>query len=120
MLGLNEPKIARKAPDRQFFYPGHLRHDGPYVLSLEPDLVMLANGPVVSSPSFLFPWPKVLFYEKDVVFDPRFRSDYQLIHVPLESGKYVQLFAQTRFLKRAGGIPGVIRLPGAMGAGLRR
>lgn len=107
MLGLNEPHIARREPDRSYFYPGHQRHDGRYVLSLRPDLIMLANGPVFPGPEYPFPWREVRVYERDVVLDPRFPADYRLIHLPLESGGYAELFARAELLARTGEIPGV-------------
>jgi len=100
MLGLNERAIARRPPDLSYYYPGHQRHDGAYVLGLEPDLILLANGPVVQQSGFPFDYDAVLAYEADIVSDPRFAARYRLIDVPLESGKYVQMFASSRFLAR--------------------
>lgn len=107
MLGLTDRRIARVAPDRRYYYPGHHRHDGRYVLSRQPDLILLANGPVVSSPDYSFPWQGLRPYERDVALDPRFLADYQLIHVPLGSGRYAKLFARRSFLAAAGTLPGI-------------
>lgn len=107
MLGLNDRHIARVRPDRRYYYPGHHRHDAGYVLSRQPDLVMLANGPVVREPMD-FPWPSVREYERDLAHHPRFRAEYRLIHVPLEPPYFVQLFARRDFLEEAGNLPGVL------------
>ncbi|HWM95048.1 MAG TPA: hypothetical protein VN493_30110 [Thermoanaerobaculia bacterium] len=108
MLGLNDRHIARVRPDRRYYYPGHHRHDAGYVLSRQPDLVMLANGPVVREPRSSFPWPAVRKYERDLAHHPRFRAEYRLIHVPLEAPYYfVQIFARRELLE-AGDLPGVL------------
>ena len=107
MLGLNDRHIARVRPDRRYYYPGHHRHDAGYVLSRQPDLVMLANGPVVREPTD-FPWRAVREYERDLAHHPRFRAEYRLIHVPLEPPYFVQLFARRDFLEKAGNLPGVL------------
>lgn len=107
MLGLNDRHIARVRPDRRYYYPGHHRHDAGYVLSRQPDLVMLANGPVVREPRD-FPWTAVRQYERDLAHHPRFRAEYRLIHVPLEPPYFVQLFARRDFLEKAGDLPGVL------------
>jgi hypothetical protein len=92
MLGLNEREIARKEPDRGYYYPGHQRHDGAYVLARRPDLILLANGPVADSPAAPFPWEQVRPYERDLVMDPRFAAGYGLVHVPLGDGTWLLVF----------------------------
>ena len=94
MLGLTDAHVARRRPDLRYRYPGHQRHDGPYVLSRSPDLILLANGPVVGRPG-PFPWEEVRVYEQDLVLDPRFRRQYRLIHVPLSDGALLQLFVRS-------------------------
>jgi len=96
MLGLNERTIARKEPDRSYYYPGHQRHDGPYVLSRRPDLILLANGPVADDPAAPFPWEQVRPYERDLVADPRFAAEYGLVRIPLEDGTWLLAFARRR------------------------
>ena len=100
LLGLNDRVIARRPPDPRYYGPGHQRHDGPYVLGLQPDLLILAAGSVVSDPYAPFPWDSVRIYERDIITDPRFASNYRLIRIRLLSGKYLQVFASTRFLAR--------------------
>jgi hypothetical protein len=97
MLGLTDAHIARVAPDGRYFYPGHQRHDGAYVLSRRPDLILLANGPVVDAPG-PFPWDRIRPYERDLVADPAFRSGYRLAHLPIGPRAYVQIFVRAGFL----------------------
>ncbi len=92
MLGLNDSHIARVEPDRTYYYPGHQRHDGPYVLSRRPDLIILANGPVADDPAAGFPWDGIRLYERDLVADPRFRAEYGLARIPLGEGRYLLAF----------------------------
>jgi hypothetical protein len=99
MLGLTDAHIARVAPDGRYFYPGHQRHDGAYVLSRKPDLILLANGPVVDAPG-PFPWDRIRPYERDLVADPAFRSGYRLAHLPIGPRAYVQIFVRAGFLER--------------------
>jgi arabinofuranosyltransferase len=105
MLGLNDAHIARVPPDRRYFYPGHQRHDGPYVLSRRPDLILLANGPIVAGGPAPFDWRAVRPYEQDLAADPRFTADYLLIHFPLDGERRVQLFAHRDFARRLGFLP---------------
>ena len=97
MLGLTDAKIARLEPDTRYYYPGHQKHDAAYVLSREPDLLMLANGPPTSGFGNRFPWNLVRIYERDVLEDERFRRDYRLIHVAIDAKTSVGLFAQRGF-----------------------
>ncbi len=109
LLGLNDRHIAQLPADTHYFYPGHQRHDGPYVLAQQPDLLFLANGPLVPSPSTPFPWQEVRVYEQDIVRNPRFREDYRLVAVPLRPGLFLQLFARTDFAAKQGW-PGTVPL----------
>jgi hypothetical protein len=100
MLGLNDSHISKVAPDRRYYYPGHQRHDGKYVLSRRPDLIMLANGPLSAVPDPTFPWNLVRIYERDILLDARFRREYLLIHVPVDGQRYVKLFASRDFARK--------------------
>lgn len=94
ILGLNEPHIARVEPDLSTYMPGHMRHDGPWVLSRRPDLILLANAPVADHPGAPFPWKDVRHYEKDLVADPRFAAEYVFVHIPLGDGKWLLAFVR--------------------------
>lgn len=94
LLGLNDPHIARVEPDLSYYYPGHQRHDGAYVLSRRPDLIFLANVPVADHPAASFPWELVRRWERDLVADPRFRAEYGFVRIPLGEGRYLLGFAR--------------------------
>jgi arabinofuranosyltransferase len=94
MLGLNDPHTARVKPDFSYYYPGHQRHDGLWILSQRPDLILLANGPVAADPAAPFPWKQVRPYEQDLVRDPRFAAEYGLTRIPLGDGTWLLAFAR--------------------------
>jgi hypothetical protein len=101
MLGLNERTIASRPPDLTYYYPGHNRHDGSYVLDLEPDLIILGKGPTVPDKSITeFPWYVLPIFESDVISDPRFVDRYMIMNMTMQSGRYVQIFASKKFLER--------------------
>jgi hypothetical protein len=74
MLGLNDAHIARREIDRINVpwqrMPGHSKGDGDYVLSREPDWIIL--GPAQGAPANQ-PW---FLSDLEIVRDPRFRLDY--------------------------------------------
>lgn len=96
ILGLNDPHIARAEPDLSTYMPGHMRHDGAYVLSRKPDLILLANAPVADVPDAAFPWESVRHYEKDLVADPRFAAEYALVRISLGDRKWLLAFVRRR------------------------
>ncbi|HEY6320057.1 MAG TPA: hypothetical protein VJA16_00680 [Thermoanaerobaculia bacterium] len=98
MLGLNDRHIARVRPDLRYDHPGHQRHDGAYVLSRRPDVLVLANAPLAATPDAPFPWQRIRLYESDLVADARFAADYVLDHIPVAHGRYAEVF-----IRRAGG-----------------
>ena len=100
MLGLNDPHIARVKPDFSYYYPGHQRHDGPWILSQRPDLILLANGPVAADPAAPFPWEQVRPYERDLVRDPRFAAEYGLARIPLGDGTWLLAFLRKSGVRR--------------------
>ena len=100
ILGLTDPAIARAEPDLRYWLPGHLRHNGSHVLDRAPDLILLANGPVVGRPTRAFPWNEVRIYERDIVADPRFARDFELAHVALPTGGFVQVHVRKGFVRR--------------------
>ncbi len=106
LLGLNDAHIAHRTADTSYVYPGHQRHDGAYVLARRPDLIFLANGPLVADAATPFPWQEVRVYEQDITRNPLFHKDYLLIAVPLTNGLFLQLFARADFAV-AHGWPGV-------------
>ena len=102
MLGLTDRHISAVAPDGHYSYPGHQRHDGPYVLSQQPDLIMLANGPLAERLDASFPWDAVRAYEQDLIADERFDREYVLVHIPVGPRRFVLLFARREFARASG------------------
>lgn len=100
LVGLTDRHIAQLPADTTYFYPGHQRHDGPYALSLQPDLILLANGPLVQDKQTPFPTQQIRVYEQDLVNSPIFQRDYQLVCVPLSPQVSVQLFARKPLSQR--------------------
>jgi hypothetical protein len=60
---------------------------------------MLANGPVIREGEADFPWSRVLFYERDLVADPLFESEYEPFLLRIEDGSRVALFGRSDFLR---------------------
>ncbi len=102
LLGLNDAHIAHLPPDLSYFYPGHQRHDGDYVLKRQPDLIFLSNGPLVTNADQPFPWREVRVYEQDILRHPLFRAQYRLVAMPLRPGLLLQVFARAEFAAKHG------------------
>jgi hypothetical protein len=86
-LGLNDYHIARHPiAGRGEGWVGHELGDGGYVLDHKPDLLLLANF----QSTVYFP------ADEQLLADPRFRADYQLIHIdagppnPIRAGIYIR------------------------------
>jgi arabinofuranosyltransferase len=86
MLGLNDHHIARTEPGRIGFpRPGHMKGDGDYVLSREPDYILMGNVAVLG---FALDAEKmgeklVRKSEHELWADPRFHRDYEIVNVQL-------------------------------------
>jgi hypothetical protein len=101
MVGLTDRTIAR-APvaDAGAGWAGHEKHDGAYVLSRRPDLLLLGNVYVDASPTLppgVFPphaVSSILAREQDVVSDPRFTRDYELRDLAVAPGLWLHYFAR--------------------------
>ena len=82
MLGLNDPTIARRQIEALSvpgqWLPGHMKGDGAYVLSREPDYIIIgpAQGSLATNPFFLS--------DAELVTDPRFLQGYALVQVSLD------------------------------------
>ena len=112
ILGLTDAHVAHVAADPAIARKGHQKHDGPYVLSRNPDVLILGNGLIVSRdgarPGELWWWPDAGFgpdgtavrgrrldwrregsslsYEADIESDPAFGRSYRPALVPLQDG----------------------------------
>ena len=82
MLGLNDPHIAKRHIEEIQLpwqrVPGHWKVDGDYVLSRQPDFIIVgpAEGTVASNPWFLS--------DLEMANDPRFAQDYALFRAQLD------------------------------------
>jgi hypothetical protein len=102
LVGLTDRTIARTpAPRLGSGWPGHEKHNGPYVLSRRPEILLLGNVYVDARselPAGAFP-PfsnrQIRAREGDIVTDPRFSSEYELRHLAVESGRWLHFFART-------------------------
>ncbi|NQZ99166.1 MAG: hypothetical protein HRU01_21885 [Myxococcales bacterium] len=83
MLGLNDRHIARTPIGARITHwqavPGHAKGDGDYVLSREPDYIIVgpAQGTTIETPWFLS--------EVQMLGDPRFRANYRRRSVTLDT-----------------------------------
>ncbi|MFC1475316.1 hypothetical protein ACFLQG_01585 [Candidatus Zixiibacteriota bacterium] len=74
MLGMNDPHIAKREIDEITVpmqkIPGHFKGDGDYVLSLEPEYIILgpARGTIIEQPWFLSDF--------EMAYDSRFYDNY--------------------------------------------
>ena len=101
MVGLTDRTIARaKVADMGAGWAGHEKHDGPYVLSRRPEILLLGNVFVDAQPvlpSGDFPphhVPAILAREQDVVAQPAFERDYEPRHLPVAPGLWLHYFAR--------------------------
>lgn len=88
--GLVVPEISHKDIAFEQGYAGHEKHDGAYLVSQLPDYFLIGNVDITPEPRIgLIP---VLEREKDIVLDPRFGQNYEMISIPVAGGKYFNLF----------------------------
>ena len=105
MVGLTDRTIAR-APvaDLGSGWAGHEKHDGAYVLSRRPEILLLGNVFVddhEALPPGVFPpyaAPAILARESDVVTHPAFAAEYEMRHLPVGEGRWLHYFARRDFL----------------------
>lgn len=81
-LGLNDRHIAHEGNKHPEALPGHQSSDARYVLSREPDYIIVANV----RPSFRFP------ADREIVQSPGLQKNYDLTRIELESGRRIELF----------------------------
>jgi hypothetical protein len=103
MLGLNDIHIARvDAKLSGWRRAGHMKGDGKYVLSREPDYILLGNVAVLPRPIDKQEMPDKLVRqsEHEIWEDPSFHEQYELIQVQLNDTGLFRYF--TLFRKRTG------------------
>jgi hypothetical protein len=101
MMGLTDRHIAR-VPVMQLGkgWAGHEKHDGAYVLSREPDMLLLGNIHVSREPQttisriYSSMAPAVMIREYDIVSNPTFQRNYHHRSYPLGDGTYLHAFVR--------------------------
>lgn len=86
MLGLNEAHIARHGNKDPGAYPGHQSSDAGYVLSRDPEYIMVAD----LKPKFRFSG------DRDLVQSRELRERYRLVHIELEGGREIVNYRRSR------------------------
>jgi len=112
ILGLTDAHVARVPADPTIARKGHQKHDGAYILSRKPTVLVLGNGVIVSRdrarPGELWWWPNAGFvadsrlvpgqrldwwregrslsYEADIEANPEFARVYRPALLPLQDG----------------------------------
>lgn len=88
--GIIEPHIAHKDMSFTQGYAGHEKHDGDYIVSLRPDYILIGNVDITDQPRQTLIPPHVR--ELDIVRNQTFQREYEQIYLPVEGGKYLNLF----------------------------
>jgi arabinofuranosyltransferase len=104
MVGLTDRTIARTpVADLGSGWAGHEKHDGAYVLSRRPEILLLGNV-CVDSREELPPGPfppyasaAILAREQDVVTHPAFAAEYELRSLRLGESRWLHYFARRDF-----------------------
>jgi len=88
--GLVDPEIAHLDIEFTHGYAGHEKHDGGLVVRRLPDYILIGNVDVTNGMrEGLIP---PLDREVDIVMHPIFQKNYELVHLPLEDGKVLNMF----------------------------
>jgi hypothetical protein len=100
MVGLTDRHIARLRSDPQISFVGHRKHDGPYILSLKPTILLTGNVRVLKQPLALtgpdFGRPRspaIRMRERDL-FGPQLSQNYEPRIAMLPSGRYLHYFVR--------------------------
>ncbi len=109
MLGLTDRTIARvQDPELGSGWAGHEKHDGAYVLSRRPTILLLGNICVDTRPTLppgMLPPASAatLAREMDIFLSPAFQNGYEMRHLQLETGHWLHYFVRRDFEPRARG-----------------
>lgn len=88
--GIIEPHIAHQDVKFTQGYAGHEKHDGDYIVSLRPDFILIGNVDITDEPRTSLIRPHVR--EVDIVQNRSFQLEYEQIYLPVEGGKFLNLF----------------------------
>jgi arabinofuranosyltransferase len=92
--GIIEPSIAHQEVPFTQGYAGHEKHDGPYIVSLRPDYILIGNVDITDEPRQGLIPPHVR--ELDIVRNKSFQMEYEQIYLPVKGGKYLNMFRRKR------------------------
>jgi hypothetical protein len=100
MVGLTDRHIAAQPSDPRLPLVGHRKHDGPYVLSLKPTILLLGNVRVrkeplaLSDPDFGRPNAPAIRMREEDMFGAELARNYEPRIAPLPSGEYLHYYAR--------------------------
>jgi arabinofuranosyltransferase len=101
MLGLTDRTVARAVvADMGSAWAGHEKHDGAYVLSRRPEILLLGNVYVDSQPSLppgvFAPYgaEAILARERDIIAQPAFAAEYEMRHLAVGPDRWLHYFAR--------------------------
>jgi hypothetical protein len=98
MLGLNDTHIAHADVELGNGYPGHEKHDTEYVLSREPDIVLLRAG--ATAPPF-YSWEQYLANrwsfaaQRAFVGNATARAQYRPVALELKPGQWLSILVRS-------------------------
>lgn len=82
MIGLNNEHIARHGHKAPSYIPGHQSGDGEYVLSRDPDYIIVTN----TEPPFRF------VSDRELAGSPEFHREYQRVTAEIGDGRRLSMF----------------------------
>ncbi len=102
MLGLNDEHIAHLDIELGHGALGHEKHDGAYVLSREPDVILLGLPVLIHRPlqspaelqKWFGQWFAFLPGDREIFFDKEFRANYAPVSVPVEDAGWLTMFVR--------------------------
>jgi hypothetical protein len=100
MVGLTDRHIAAQPSDPRLLLVGHRKHDGPYVLSLKPTLLLLGNVRVrkqplaLTDPDFGRPKAPAIRLREADMFGPELAKNYEPRIAVLQSGEFLHYYAR--------------------------
>lgn len=98
VLGLTNREVASAPPDLSIGVKGHHRHDGGWVLSREPEMIVLGNGWLRTDASGV-PTLVANPWESSLLSHPAFARDYEALAIDVE-GSYPLIFHWRRGVPR--------------------
>ncbi len=91
LMGITDAHIAHLDMPFTQGYAGHEKHDGAYILSRRPDLLLMSNVDITRTPrngALIPPFER----ELDIYQNPDLPRHYEQISIPLPGGRYLNCF----------------------------